>query len=345
MPPEITSATPPLPARARADRVARWAVRFALSYLIVVGAVTAMLWWKSDDWWPATVLLFGPRWLIALPLLALVPLAAYGRSVRAGGLLLVAAGVAAGPLCGGRLTVPEPSANSTGDFTVRVMTWNCAGASLDHPAFRDFIDAEELDVVVLQEAHAVNVLNLPPAWGKAGGPTGTVVLSHFPLREDGRLTEKELGLPGRADRVILQTPVGPISLVDLHLPTPRSGLEAVFGRQPAAAEQLNDLTARRSHASSVARKWVGTDTDGLIVCGDFNMPVESAIYQRDWSHFGNAFSATGRGWGQTKRTRWYGARIDHILFTAPWVCRAARVGPPLGSDHHPMLAKLVYLPR
>jgi len=55
-----------------------------------------------------------------------------------------------------------------------------------------------------------------------------------------------------------------------------------------------------------------------IVTGDFNMPVESAIYRNTWSVFSNAFNTAGLGFGYTKitpkRGSTYGTRIDHILF-------------------------------
>ena len=96
----------------------------------------------------------------------------------------------------------------------------------------------------------------------------------------------------------------------------------------------------RGEASRVARGWVGERSGNMILAGDFNMPVESRIYRDNWANFRNAFNEAGIGWGTTKQTRWYGIRIDHILFTSPWRCRKAWVGPAMGSDHRPMIAEL-----
>jgi hypothetical protein len=50
-----------------------------------------------------------------------------------------------------------------------------------------------------------------------------------------------------------------------------------------------------------------------LVAGDFNLPIESAIYRQYWGDYTNAFSRSGIGTGRTKSTRLFGVRIDHIL--------------------------------
>jgi hypothetical protein len=47
----------------------------SLSFLVLALAAFGVLWGLGDHWWPATVLLFGPRWILLLPLGALLPLA------------------------------------------------------------------------------------------------------------------------------------------------------------------------------------------------------------------------------------------------------------------------------
>jgi endonuclease/exonuclease/phosphatase (EEP) superfamily protein YafD len=74
------------------------------------------------------------------------------------------------------------------------------------------------------------------------------------------------------------------------------------------------------------------------VAGDFNMPIESAIYRRDWADFHNAFSEAGFGWGWTKWTRLFGVRIDHVLSRDGLVCTRAWIGGKTGSDHRPLVA-------
>jgi endonuclease/exonuclease/phosphatase (EEP) superfamily protein YafD len=143
----------------------------------------------------------------------------------------------------------------------------------------------------------------------------------------------------------MDTPHGAIQFVNLHLPTPRDGIESFLGRDPEAVRTIDANTVLRSKASLAASHWIEQWADPLLIAGDFNTPVESAIYRNFWGHYTNAFSRSGFGWGYTKRTRWMGARIDHILGSPEWRCRRAWVGPDVGSDHLPVLADWDYLPK
>ena len=69
------------------------------SYLALVIAALALLWLAGDRWWVATLLTFGPRWVILAPLSTLVPLALFFHR-RALAPLAAGAGLVAGPLMG-----------------------------------------------------------------------------------------------------------------------------------------------------------------------------------------------------------------------------------------------------
>jgi len=135
----------------------------------------------------------------------------------------------------------------------------------------------------------------------------------------------------------LDTPVGRVQLLNLHLETPRDGLIALRHGDVREAE---DNLAQRAWESGLAREWADRATDPLIVAGDLNMTEESALYRSTWRGFTNAFGEVGLGYGDTKSTRWYGARIDHILLASGWEATHAWVGPETGSDHAPMLAEI-----
>jgi endonuclease/exonuclease/phosphatase (EEP) superfamily protein YafD len=78
-----------------------------------------------------------------------------------------------------------------------------------------------------------------------------------------------------------------------------------------------------------------------IVAGDFNLPVESAIYRTHWGDLRNAFSRAGIGTGYTKHTRYWGVRIDHVLASGDIGTHRSFVGRDVGSDHLPLIADLV----
>jgi endonuclease/exonuclease/phosphatase family metal-dependent hydrolase len=74
--------------------------------------------------------------------------------------------------------------------------------------------------------------------------------------------------------------------------------------------------------------------------GDFNLPVESVIWQQYWSSFEDAFSAAGNGWGFTRINGWIRVRIDHVLLDDRLKAVGARVGADWGSDHLPLQAEV-----
>jgi endonuclease/exonuclease/phosphatase (EEP) superfamily protein YafD len=74
------------------------------------------------------------------------------------------------------------------------------------------------------------------------------------------------------------------------------------------------------------------------------MPVESAIYRAHWSSFANAFSSCGFGLGWSKRTRWSGTRIDHVLLSDAFACTGASIFPDVGSDHRGVVARITARP-
>jgi len=83
----------------------------------------------------------------------------------------------------------------------------------------------------------------------------------------------------------------------------------------------------------------------VIIAGDFNMTVESAIYRECWSSYRNAFTMTGFGYGWTERAEISGVplavRIDHILTDTGLIPKMCQVGPDIGSDHLPVIADVV----
>jgi len=316
----------------------RLAVRLAALYGVAVGATWATLYFGADEAaWPS-LLLFGPRWVIALPLLALLPMAIYARSYWSVGLTILAAGLVAGPITGGLVNVGRFLGSDRPALAqIRVVSWNMDGIKVG-PAFRHFLDETRPTILVCQES-GLTTEELPAGW-KVLGESGNRVATQLPIRFDASLDFWGLGVAGRLERYVLETPDGPIVLIDVHLPTPRPGIEAALRSKFRDLSELRRIIEIRAEASRVARAWVGSPAQNMILAGDFNMPVESRIYRANWSSLRNAFSEAGQGWGTTKQTSWFGTRIDHILYSSAWRCRKAWVGPAMGSDHRPLIADL-----
>ena len=337
----IQTAADPTPRR---PRLRRWTVRLAWAYAVFVASVALAVWQFADEAVLPTLLLFGPRWVIAGPLAVLAPAAAVVRS-RAAAVAVVLAGViVAGPITGGHVNLGGGGGKAAG-AGLRIVTWNIGGGDLTRENVRAYFRDTRADILVLQETIGrARPEVFPDGWHVATGTMGTAVASRFPVKEAGGLAIADLDAHGGVGRYLIDSPGGQLVLVNVHLPTQRNGIEAVLQNKFGGFPSMRATIAERAKASGRVRAWVGEPDPAVFVCGDFNMPAESTIFQRDWSVFGNAFGDAGVGWGTTKQTRWFGSRIDHILYAPPWRCAKVRVGPDLGSDHRPVLAEFVSSP-
>ena len=88
--------------------------------------------------------------------------------------------------------------------------------------------------------------------------------------------------------------------MNVHLGTIRGGLEALRDDQRSGLSLLAKNREAAFEDSRKARERAGRATGPLVIAGDFNLPVESAIYRNYWGGFRNAFSDCGRGFGHSK---------------------------------------------
>ncbi len=296
--------------------------------------------WLGDVWWVGTVALFAPRWPLALPMVVVAVLCLVWRRkslwvVGASALLL------AGPVLG--LCVPLSVGGVAADeYHLKVMTVNCGGGANWDSVRRD-VEREQPDVVAFQEFGRKRVAEpLGPNWHLTTGH-GTEIASRFPILDVEKLSADGIDRWGTiAICVRLQLPVGEARICCLHLNTPRYGLDeleltrdGIFG-----IDKLRTNTESRSVQSRSVRNWIGKSDIPTIVAGDFNTPVESAFYRRDWCDLQNAFSTVGWGYGHTKVTRLWGVRIDHVLADGRWRVGSCHVADSTGGDHRPVVAEL-----
>jgi endonuclease/exonuclease/phosphatase (EEP) superfamily protein YafD len=319
-----------------------------LSVLVVLYALGIVGLWawmhfQGDRSWAATIFLFGPRWVCALPLALLVPAAAVWHR-RLLWPLGITGMVIVMPVMGLQLHF----AGAGQPYTLRILTCNVAQSSFHPDELAELIETARPDVVALQE-----VPGIPPEIVWPGGwhvvhRDELLVASRFPILELERLPMPYV--PGKlaAIRYEIQCGNRAVQLFNLHLLSPRRGLEAVLdankGIDYSKIPRLERSLRARDAESRLASDWIAQYPGAKIVVGDFNMPVDSVIYRQTWSWLTNAFSTSGLGFGFTKITEkrgWsYGARIDHVLFSPPWRSVRAWIGPDIGSDHRPLLVDL-----
>jgi endonuclease/exonuclease/phosphatase (EEP) superfamily protein YafD len=306
-------------------------------YLIAIAGLCMTLWSVSDVWWPATVLMYMPRWVFALPLAVLVPAALLTRA-RSLGPLLLAAILLIGPFTGLCLPWRQWTAAEATGPRVRVLTCNVHYHQLNAASLRALIDDTAPDIVALQywTGRFEEPLFEPGNW-HLHREGQFCLATRYPIKD-----VQPLGDPLIAVRAELEVPqIGRLFFVNLHLETPRDGLLAVLHQGGSGVAKLQENMALRRVQSAQAYGWLREVNGPLLIAGDFNTTVESTIYQEYWSSYTNAFSVAGLGWGQTQFTpRRTATRIDHILLGPGWRCVHCWVGPFVGSEHRPLLADL-----
>jgi vancomycin resistance protein VanJ len=310
----------------------------AYGLLLLVAGLA--LYVAADSRWWATLLLFVPRWIWAIPLAPLAVAAAFRRRRL---WLACLVPLAAGALflsnvhCPWRTLFEPPSAPPT----LRILSCNCDYGSLDFAALGRLVAGEKPDLVALQD---VDVRQLPamfpaPEW-HLQLDSRLSLASRFPIRATVRADNAGFGKFSQ-DIVRYELDIGgnTVQLFNLHLATPRFGLEAVRTQFWNGADKLQEASdARRLQARSASR-WM-SDFHDVVVTGDFNTPPESPLYRESFGRYANAFSVAGWGVGNTYFRGYNRLRLDHVLYDEHWQCRACWIGPDVGSEHRPVMAVL-----
>ena len=326
---------------------ARGAAWLVWAYLLVTVLAVVVLQTTGDRWSVGTALLFGPRWILLLPLAALVPAALLLRRA----LLLPLAGAALVvlfPFMGLRANPGAASWLRGPGRDLRVVTFNAEGGEFAGMILGELLEEWEADVVAFQECgpDLQGAIRLQKAWHHHDDGVGLCLLSRWPITEAQQIDRKafervrDLGLGGSSDavRYTIAAPGRSFAFTNVHLETPRKGINMAVEQENE--QVLEDNTSLRKLESRLAREWADKARGPLLVAGDFNMPVESAIYRASWGDLTNAFSAAGNGFGLTKHNGWIRVRIDHVLAGDGWRVVGARLGRELVSDHVPVIVDL-----
>jgi endonuclease/exonuclease/phosphatase (EEP) superfamily protein YafD len=327
-----------------------WTSRFAAfacgAYLLAIVAAAVVLWTLSDQWWPATVLLFAPRWVLSLPLIVLVPLAAVFHRKS-----LVVLGVAGLVLTAGLLGYCyslDGTSRSKPEAGVRLLSCNIHRSQLDVEAFKKLIDTVSPDAIVLQDwtSSHEELLFGDSRWHTRRD--GELFLaSRFPIVRTTQLLSPPKEQPGftvrygAAAAYELLTPSGPITLVNLHLASPHEALQAMREGDESFAEQLAFNSRQREAEAAAVTDFLETVTGPAVVAGDFNTPRESPVFRKNFGNLQNAFSEKGRGFGMTHVSRTSSVRIDHVLVTRDLDVRECWLAEAAGSPHRPMITDVV----
>jgi len=305
-------------------------------YFAVSIALWIILRQTGDRWWLATVLLFGPYRLWAVPL---APLA--GAAIlfcrRSIWVVLLSAWMVLFPIMHfcvpWRLAIPDFNNGPR----LRVLTCNLQRQKAD--ALVSFIEVAKPDVVAIQEWSSQQNSE---AFSHGGWHCVTndelFLASRYPIAKMDDAGVHDLQGMGIAVRYDLEMPWGFVHFINLRLASPHQSLEYVRWRAPSAPDKIRANSQLRLTQSQLISTYGGNLGPSTLLAGDFNTPEGSGIHRECWSHFSNAFSTAGFGFGLTYHTKLISTRIDHILSTTAWRCRDAWVGPNVGSSHRPVIA-------
>lgn len=323
----------------------RWVGLATWSHAAVVLAALGLIRLAGNQWWPATLLMFSPRWLLLAPTLPLLlaGLCAGGRRYYV--VQLATFLVVAGPLMRVNLPVDRMIGPPPTGERLRVVTCNLGTSQVDLPRLRAWIEARDVAVVCFQEGRGRRgprfLEEMGPGWHYT---QAREIASRYPILEELAPTSSVPASNGRDAAILasarIRTPSGrEVVVSSVHLPTIRPGREGFGGERTGSTEEKMARWEAQTRwmLDQVAR----TYEFPTIVAGDFNMPSDSPTMIALRGSLRFAFEEAGWGYGYTRPTLCPWMRIDHILTGPDWQVVSCRVGPDFGSDHLPLLAELV----
>jgi endonuclease/exonuclease/phosphatase (EEP) superfamily protein YafD len=347
------------PPRRRFARWGRGLLRvLAVAYPLSLLATTVALRYVGEAWWVSTVGLYLPRIGFALPLPFLALALHLGRMRWLLGLQGIGVVLILFPLMG--FVLPWPVTHRDGP-TLRVLSFNVNSGHSGVTVVMDEIARYSPDLVLLQETGG-NQAFLPPL--KALYPTvevsGQFVLAtRYPLVASGESlveTPPPAPEPESFQRRVLDTPLGPIVVYNVHTVSPRgplynlrgqSGLtrEIASGRvfHSAAAPKIEKNANRRASQVEAFSAAAAKETGSVLVAGDTNLPGLSPVLHRFLSTYDDGFERAGWGFGYTFPTdKWRPwMRIDRIMTNDPLRFVRFEVGESrAASDHRCVVADL-----
>lgn len=281
------------------------------------------------SWAAEAALFFLPFLVILLAVVVVLP-TLRSRRLLAG--LLVTATVT-----GALWFAPIAAPAASGPRGLRVVTLNVLSASGDFERLHRYLVAEDPDVVVLQEvvydwAAAIERWPEFPHRYRIRG-SDVEILSRLPLARGASFT----AIGADAMRAVFAAPDG--------------GELVVFGIHPPSPHRPSQWVARNVALEAIAARVAAEPADArVIVAGDYNTPSWSPRLRRFLAETGLSLAHEGvfpkvtRFLMQIGAPAFVGAPIDHVAVSRTLPVLHQTVGPPVGSDHLPVIVDLA-LPR
>lgn len=292
-----------------------------------------MRWWPGDRFFPVQILNYLAPWL----LLGLIPalLLAFFLKRRWLALTLTIPTLLIG-ITYAPLFMPRPSLALADSPHFKVMSYNVWNLNRDVTAAAGLVIQENPDILLLQEARSRFAEGVFAEWQAAtpgqplyishDGYSAQTIISRFPITPVANVFDE-----GRAQKVLLQTPGGPLHVWNIH------------SSQPVLWRQHYYQARKLAYSVDLV--------DGpLLVAGDFNTTEQAEAYGLINDHLENAHWNAGWGFGfsfpanqpTVKRipVPLPVVRIDHIFYNDHlFVHNAGTLSSSGGSDHFPVTAE------
>jgi endonuclease/exonuclease/phosphatase (EEP) superfamily protein YafD len=294
--------------------------------LITVFTFAARLWWAFDLFSH-----FRMQYVLVAVVLLIVALAAraYGSAAVFAAVALVHGAAIKDLWLGGSVSA-EP-----GGVPLRLVSANVLAQNRTPEKVLEFVRAADADLVLLLDAGGRD-------WRQALGQLRDLYPHHA---EQAWWARVRVMLFSRWPIIAEEVREAPRSwrpYLVARLAVEGRTLEVVGVHPSSPSPSQPGGTHRRNHELDHIAEVV-KDTDApVIVAGDFNTTP--------WSpHFGDLLAAAGlrnaaegKGYIPTWPTWFWPARIpiDHVLLKGPIAVTTVRRGPPVGSDHFPIIADL-----
>lgn len=212
-----------------------------------------------------------------------------------------------------------------------VATANVQYSNTQSGAFRAWLATQPADFLVIQE--------VTQAWAEELEAQAAYPYRYVVSRED------PYGLA-----LLSRWPLESVSPVDLA----GDGLPSFVGNINAGGQRIRflglhthwpltpALAAARDRALQEAATLASAAGEPVVLLGDLNLTPDSPAFDRLLEEARLRDVMHGRGWRPTWLAGFWplALRIDHVLVSSGLCVEQAAVGPPIGSDHRPVVAAL-----
>ncbi|MDP9001576.1 MAG: endonuclease/exonuclease/phosphatase family protein, partial [Myxococcota bacterium] len=239
---------------------------------------------------------------------------------------------------------------------LRILSYNIDSALGGLPGIIDEIDRYSPDIVALQEVRTPEEISgfLRTRYPTVNASGQFILATRYtvsssvgpePVELDGRLRSP------RFTQQVLQTPLGTISLYNIHPISPREVFHTIrgqgLGREMLSRRLFSSTNASifetNSRVRSLQMRAVAAtaqrEPNPVLIAGDTNLPHLSLVLHQYLSGYQDGFTKVGWGFGYTfptNRHPWL--RLDRILASEQLRFVRFEVGSSPSSDHRCVVA-------